>query len=211
MKNFIIFGDSYSTFRGYIPKGYGPYYSEDETERTDVRHVEETWWHQLMTESGANLVLNDSWSGSTICYTGYENRDCSTSSSFIYRLNKLIDSGFFNENEIDTVLVFGGTNDSWAGAPVGTLQYSAWKKEDLHAVLPAVCCFIDKLKETLPQARIIVIINSGLKGEITDGMKEACEHYGVESLQLVNVDKSHSHPTVQGMKDIREQVAAKIG
>ena len=211
MNNLLIFGDSYSTFRGYIPKGYGPYYSEAETENTDVRHVEETWWHQLVREKGFHLVQNNSWSGSTIGYTGYENRDCSASSSFIYRLNKLNDEGFFRENEIHTVLVFGGTNDSWCGAPLGEMQYSDWKKEDLHAVLPAICCFLARLKEILPQARCIVVINTPLKNEIVCALQEASSHYGMEHVLLQNVDKSHSHPTVQGMKDIWEQVSAAIG
>jgi len=35
-KNTIIFGDSYSTFKGYIPSGYAFFYSEDEKSVTDA-------------------------------------------------------------------------------------------------------------------------------------------------------------------------------
>ena len=66
MHNLLIFGDSYSTFRDYIPKGYAAYYSPDETDRTDVRKVEETWWHRLCSDMSLNLVLNNSWSGEPV-------------------------------------------------------------------------------------------------------------------------------------------------
>ena len=40
IKNIMIIGDSYSTFRGYIPEGYAVYY--DENSGTDVFKVENT-------------------------------------------------------------------------------------------------------------------------------------------------------------------------
>ena len=101
LKNVLIFGDSYSTFEGYIPVGYITYYSSLGREETDVKSVNETWWYQLLKETDSRLIQNNSWSGSTICYTGYNGSDCSKTSSFICRLKKLQDAGFFKENEID--------------------------------------------------------------------------------------------------------------
>lgn len=210
LNNTVIFGDSYSTFKGYIPEGYAVYYSEDERPETDVRKVTETWWYGVIEETKANLVLNDSWSGSTIGYTGYNSTDCSKSSSFIYRFEKLSESGFFKENKIDTVFVFGGTNDSWSGAPVGELRYSHFKKEELYFVLPAVSYFLKRLKEELPDSRIVCIINSDLKPEISHGMKTACEYYGIQSVELKNIDKNCGHPTVKGMRNIKEQVLKQL-
>lgn len=76
-KNIVIFGDSYSTFEGYIPSGYYPYYTPTQPHIPDVQCVENTWWHMLVKELGANIVRNDSWSGSTVCNTAYEGVDCS--------------------------------------------------------------------------------------------------------------------------------------
>ena len=84
-KNTLIFGDSYSTYAGHIPEGYAVYYSGKRATPPDLEDVSETWWHRLITETGSTLVRNDSWSGSTICYTGYNNTDCSETSSFICR------------------------------------------------------------------------------------------------------------------------------
>lgn len=205
--NILIIGDSYSTFEGYIPEGYAVYYSENERPETDVRKVSETWWHQLFSETGDHLVLNNSWSGSTIGYTGYENSDCSQSSSFIYRLKTLIRSGFFRENKIDTIFVFGGTNDSWCEAPLGTLKFSDWTEQDLYSVLPAVGYFFHLITSELPDCRVICIINTELKPEIKSGLKTACEHFDVPAVILSDIDKNFGHPTIQGMKEIKEQVA----
>ena len=136
-KSVTIFGDSYSTFEGYIPKGYACYYIPREKPETDVRHVEETWWHQVIAETSSTLLLNDSWSGSTVCNTGYSG-DCSKTNSFLCRFNKYKADGFFDKNKIDTVFVFGGTNDSWANAPVGEVKFENITDGDLFCVLPAM-------------------------------------------------------------------------
>ena len=112
----------------YIPEGYKTYYPA-----LDVESVEDTWWTKFLKETNSNLVHNNSWSGSTICYTGYAG-DCSQTSSFICRYRKLKECGFFKENEIDTIFVFGGTNDSWANAPLGNLQFDSWAEKDLFEV-----------------------------------------------------------------------------
>ncbi len=209
-KNVIIFGDSYSTFKGYIPEGYEPYYYPggyaNGIHKIDVENMGDTWWGQLIPEMGANLLLNNSWSGSTIGYTGYNNTDCSESSSFIYRFIQLREAGFFKENKIDTVFVFGGTNDCWCGAPIGELKYSDWSKEDLFSVLPAVSYFFKILTDELKGCRIISIINSELDETITQGIKTASEHYGITPVMLEDIDKDMGHPTLKGMKSIKEQV-----
>ena len=118
-ENVLIFGDSYSTFKGFIPDGYIAYYTAEGRPETDVTKVEQTWWHQVVKEAGLNLVLNNSWSGSTICYTGYEGKDCSKTSSFICRLQKLIDEDFFKQNNIDKVFIIsaGKARKSAEGLP----------------------------------------------------------------------------------------------
>ena len=209
--NVFIFGDSYSTFRGHIPEGYAVYYHEAEgQENTDVRKVTETWWHQVITEVGLNLVQNNSWSGSTIGYTGYEGADCSHSNSFIYRLRKLTEAGFFAENEIDTVFVFGGTNDTWSNAPLGQLKFDGITEQDLYCVLPAISHFFQALKATLPRANIYCLINTELKPEITDAFLQVCERFGIIPVTFDYIDKCCGHPTVQGMKDIKNGVLQRL-
>ena len=208
-KQTLIFGDSYSTFEGYIPQGYAIYYHAGHSD-TDVTRVEETWWHQVSERAGLNLVQNNSWSGSTIGYTGYGNTDCSHSSSFIYRLRKLREEGFFARNPIDTVFVFGGTNDSWSDAPLGESMPEGQKEADLFSVLPAISYFLSDLKKTLPEADIYCLVNTELKPEITSELQSAALRAGICPIVFSRIDKLCGHPTIQGMKDIADRVLAEM-
>ena len=205
MKNIVIFGDSYSTFSGYIPKGYAPYYPS-----LDVQTVEDTWWKKFVAKTGVNLVLNNSWSGSTICYPGWEKVDCSKTSSFIYRYRQLKEENFFTENKVDTVFVFGGTNDSWSDSPLGQMMLSDWTEKDLYNALPAICYLMAVMKADLPNLNIVFIVNAGLKSEIVSCMKQASEYYGVKTIFLQDAEKMEGHPTAKGMTEICENIIIEL-
>ncbi|MBR3893903.1 MAG: hypothetical protein IKJ35_02025 [Clostridia bacterium] len=204
--NVMLLGDSYTTFEGHIPEGYTPYYApktRPEIE-TDVKKVEQTWWHRLIGETDSELILNCSWSGTTVCNTTFDGRDASEF-SFIARLDRLIEEGYFEANRVDTLIVFGGTNDRGAHSPMGELQYGNWTREDLKQALPAFCYLLDRAKEKLPGTRVVCIINEGLQ-MYADGYRVACEHYGIERVDLANIEKYNGHPTVKGMEQIKDQV-----
>ena len=182
--NIFIMGDSYSTYTGYIPEGYNSYYGDNRKDNPIVKGVDKTWWRILANENNLNIVLNDSYSGSTVCNTVREGFKLDT--SFINRIDKYIADGFFTENAIDTMLIFGGTNDSWINAPIGSVKYSDRTDEDLKCVLPAFCHLIERAKTVVKN--IVVIINSDLKPSITAGFAEACKNYDVACLHLENID-----------------------
>lgn len=207
--NVLIFGDSYSTFEGFIPSNYACYYIPRERAETDVRRVEETWWHRVINETGSTLLLNDSWSGSTVCNTGYGG-DCSKINSFNFRLNNYIADGFFEKNKIDTVFVFGGTNDSWANAPIGDIKFEDISDDDLFSVLPAMSYFLKNLKKVAPNAKIYLLINTDLKEDITNGYNTIAEHYGIKPILFKTIDKMNGHPTVKGMLDIKNEILKAI-
>ena len=106
-----ILGDSYSTFENYLScDSNAVWYFNGKHENTDVTTVEQTWWHQLITQKGWRLDKNNSFSGSTVCFTGY-NREDYSNRSFVNRLKYL--------GCPDIILVFGATNDCWAHSPIG--------------------------------------------------------------------------------------------
>ena len=204
--NIMIFGDSYSTYEGYIPEGFAVYYSGHRELPPDVFDVKRTWWGRILEKTDSTLVQNNSWSGSTLGNTGYNNTDCSQSSSFIYRFEKLWNEGFFEKNRIDTLFVFGGTNDSWSEAPLGELKLDGIEKTDLFNVLPAISYFAGTLKERLPDTRIVFIANCDIKQEAIDAIRCVCEHYDLTYVGLSNIDKENRHPTELGMEQIAAQV-----
>lgn len=200
-----ILGDSYSTFEGYLtPDTMDIWYfagSKRDARRTDVSKVGETWWMQLIKKRDWKLEVNNSWSGSTICYTGYRDEDYSNR-SFVLRTAAL--------GSPDIILIFGGTNDSWAGSPIGEYKYEGWRRADLYTFRPAMACMLSRIQERYPTADVYFISNDGLKPEITESMVEICKHYGVPLIQLKDISKTASHPNIEGMRQIAEQIDKAI-
>lgn len=197
-KKVSILGDSYSTFQGYNPDDYRPFYPDA---NNDVKEVELSWWSLFIHAKGYQLEKNNSWGGTTICGTGYFGRDVSDS-AFLSRVDLL--------GEPDIIFVFGGTNDSWSGSPMGEYQYSDWTKEDCMYFRPALACLLDTLQRRYPEADVYSILNSELREEINESMRAVCRHYGVRLIELHDIEKQNGHPSVSGMKSICEQLLETI-
>ena len=197
-----ILGDSYSTFKGYVlPDSNYVWYPQEKAENNDVQDVRQLWWHQLIREHGYRLCQNNSFSGATICHTGYNGEDYSDR-SYCTRLWYL--------GSPDMILVFGGTNDTWAKSPIGDFQYSNWSRHDLFKFRPAMAYVLANLQNRYPGTEIYVIINDILSEDVTVSMKTICDHYHVSYIQLHNIDKQWGHPSQKGMRQIAEQVAEAI-
>lgn len=205
-KTVVILGDSYSTFEGYVPEGFAIWYDSNPKSENDVTEVEQTWWYRLCRKEGLKLLGNNSYSGSTVCNTGYDGADYSDR-SFITRMPQTL--GYSAERP-DIILIFGGTNDSWSDAPLGSLKFADWTEEDLKQALPAYCYMLNYYKMYAPKSRVINIVNDGLKPEITEGIVKAAEHYGMEYVRLEGIDKGWGHPSVKGMRQICDALAAVI-
>ncbi len=206
-KTFSIIGDSYSTFRGFIPEGYAVYYPWVESV-PDVLCVEDTWWHLFMGRNHLELLKNNSYSGSTVCTNTRPGQP--ESSSFVARA-KLCFSALRNgEPQPDYLFIFGTTNDSWLLREPGEVQYEAWREEDLEKVLPAYCFVLDHLKKENPDSCLVCVINTQLKPEIAEGLAQAATHYGAVAVWLQDIDKSNGHPSKLGMKQICEQIENTI-
>ena len=201
-----ILSDSYSTFKKWIPEGYATWYSEDgNTAENDVPNVTYTWWWKLLKETGMSLLVNSSYSGSTVCNTGYSGAD-SSRSSFITRMKKDIGEDKNISCKPDVIIILGGTNDSWADSPIGNLKYDGWTDEDLKQFSPAFCYMLHYLKLWNPGCRIINVINEELKTEIESAMTEACTYNNVECLKLSGIEKQNGHPSINGMEAIKNQI-----
>lgn len=201
-----ILGDSYSTFAGHVAPNWNAVWykgnaADPNYERNDVHEVEQTWWSLLIKMKGLSLEKNNSFSGSTVCYSGYR-KETYTDRAFITRMADL--------GNPDVILILGGTNDSWAGAPIGKYQYKKWKRSDLFYFRPAFCYMIHYLKENYPNARILNICNSELSQEVTESQAAICKHYKVDHILLKDIEKQGGHPSRKGMLSIAEQVAAVL-
>ena len=57
---------------------------------------------------------------------------------------------------------------------------------------------------------IYFILNDKLRQEINESVRTICEHYGVELIELKDIDKKSGHPSVLGMQQIAEQVEERL-
>ena len=202
-KTIAILGDSYSTFEGYNTpdKMEMWYFKQPNLQRTDVNKVTDTWWWQVAKNGGYKLGVNNSWSGSTICNTSYNDAD-ETYKSFLTRMDAL--------GNPDIILIFGGTNDSWAHTPLGNYQYEKFRMADKYYFRPALAFMLQHMQERYPNVELYFISNTELDKDYTDAIHTVCKHYGVPVIQLHNIDKQNGHPNIAGMKAIAEQVLKVI-
>lgn len=196
-KSVSILGDSYSTYEGYIPSGNLSWYFDVPQLGNDVNDVTLTWWHQFITRNGYRLCLNNSYSGATVCDTGYDQKDYSDR-SFITRMDNL--------GNPDIIFIFGGTNDSWANSPLGDYQYGNWTPEELYQFRPAMAYMLNHMTKRYINVKIYFILNTELKDSINESVRTICQHYGIDCIELKDIEKTSGHPTIKGMAEICRQV-----
>lgn len=193
-----ILGDSYSTFEDFIPAGNDIWYFQKcDTMRTDVDNVRQTWWWQLIDEGGFVLGKNDSYSGATISYKGYRRQNYKDR-SFITRLPRV--------GSCDILLIFGATNDIWARVPLGEYEYSKWDDETLLTFRPALALLLDRAQQYYPGTEIYFVVNDVFSDEYLESIQTICDHYGVPTIRLHDIQKKRSHPDRKGMIQIKDQI-----
>lgn len=200
-----ILGDSYSTFGGYVPEGYHVYYDYDSGEEYGyVNDVNLTWWKQVMNTCNGQLIINSSYSGSCVANYDYNANDDCTPSSFVTRAQKDLGS----DVELDTILIYGCTNDYWRHCVRGNMQYDGFTVDNLNTLFPAICFTLDFLRKAHPSSRIVFITNPFFSEDIVNAVHTACDHYGAQHLHLKEFERVEGHPNLHGMQQIAEQITA---
>ena len=201
-KSFSIIGDSYSTFQDWNPASNEVYYP---TYSKTVNFAKETWWYLLSKNLGWELLINDSYSGATVCT---HVREAHTQDvAFVNRVKNSMGEHRTSKPKPNIIFIFGGQNDKQVQVEIGQPKYSDWTTDDLYKFAPAFCYLIDYLTTWNPQARIINITNSGLDTDITESMNTICEHYGIDNIVLQNIEKDNMHPTKDGMLSIYQEIS----
>lgn len=147
-KRISILGDSISTFEGYNPDGYNVFYNAEKQRQAGIRQVSDTWWQTVIHFFGAELLVNNSWSGSRV--TKLPGKDELFPSACSSERTSTLHIGIKNP---DVILVYLGTNDWAFGAKIGN---DTWQlNEDKHDFFEqAYAIMLQKLKENYPQAEI---------------------------------------------------------
>lgn len=205
-KTVSIIGDSYSAFTGWIPEGNNTSYNGT---YNGVASVSNMWWFKVIQKFNMSLMLNESWSGSTICNTGYNASDA-TATSFLTRITKRYGATNTLGHKPQVLFVLGGLNDTWAGSPLGNVKYSDWTTDDLKTTLGAYSKMINDILLYNPGIEIINFEYAAVSQAIRNGKALICEHFGVKNVPISSVDSLSDHPTTTGMQQIVDQIITAL-
>ncbi|MBQ9544465.1 MAG: SGNH/GDSL hydrolase family protein [Clostridia bacterium] len=225
-KSFSLLGDSITTFAGISNNtainstigGNASYYGGG-----DRLAQADTWWTRLANDTGMQVCVNNSWSGSRIL-----DGDGNTWQSRCVNLHRDTEaakaSGY--KLEPDVILVYMGTNDYNVRNPVGDIDESLaggfdYTKDEPKDTAEAFYITMKKLLERYPDADVIVMasyfVNLGNDdgsrlSEFNAKLKRVAELLGVDTVDLQTESGyttsnqcgySHGdtlHPNEEGMK-----------
>lgn len=220
-KYFSVLGDSISTLEGYSEPKTATYY--DGAHATDVHTFLDTWWGKVIWELQGQLLVNNSISGSTVCWdVAYTEPNYGCSDKRTSALHK-------GEVMPDVIMVFMGTNDFSFGLRVTSARDLKEDENKPSLFGKAYSKMLEKLRRNYPKAEIWCCTLPISCCSSKDGfqfpthyagrdIKEYCEairasakRYGCRIIDLYNADKRHDtkegfHPTASGMQTLAENI-----
>lgn len=226
-KRVSILGDSISTFEGYNPQGFNLFYNEEKKQQSGVVNVCDTWWQMLIDFLGAELLVNNSWSGSRVTKLP-GNNDLFPSGCSDERTNGL----HLGVMKPDVILVYIGTND-WAYGVLTGGETRIIEGDINELFYQAYHGMIDKIKKNYPQAEIFCFTLSttfmssnpkfsfphkhgGTHIEVYNSIiKQVATSSGCKLVDLYSYGVPYdaldgSHPNKQGMMTIALEVIRSI-
>lgn len=211
MKQISIIGDSISTYYGFVPDGYKVYYNEEMVLENQLTGVDDTWWRIVCKHLGAEICVNNSYSGSRVSGNGFP---CASSDERT--------SSLHTDNAApDLILLYIGANDFGHG--IGVKENPFFYDEDI---------FYDTYKEMLqkimrnyPDSQIVcaTFMKSSVKDnpeweyprsktgisleEYNEAIREIANNVGVLVADLEALNTPYEtldtlHPTKKGHKTI---------
>lgn len=147
-KKLSIFGDSISTFKGWIPEGNAVYYTGTSH---GVSKVQETWWMKTIMALGYELLVNNSWSGRAVSSVRDGNPDHATSGGYREQNVLQLKSG----NVLpDVIIIKMGINDYNLECPLGNYDGSTALPSDPSTFTNAYAMMLDLIMTNFPLAKV---------------------------------------------------------
>ncbi len=192
-KTFSILADSISTYKGYIPSGYAPFYPYP---TADVNDVNQTWWMKTLNQIGGRMFINNSYGGTCVAVGGQ------ISSNHQTRIDKLVASNQY----ADVLLIFMGNNDCNERSGVTDKDFTKHYNE-----------MLDKIAKTCKNSEVILctmpvsnLYSEARRVEFNDIIRTIASERNLKVIEFANVDlRPHlidsAHPGVSGMEALAKQ------
>ena len=223
-KKITIFGDSISTYAGYIPSENATFFPRA---GYDVNDVSFTWWKKLLDATGMILEINNSWSGSRIATPPAGRTEKAFTNPDRYN----------NLGNPDIIIVFGGINDEFAQSDPttpGEFNLSTTGNMDVTQFKQAYQFLVRTLQTNYPNAKLFICTPTfkGVSGifenndvginqyEFHNVIRQIADMYGCGFIDLakcgINVYNYQTylddtvHPNRKGMQLIFEKVMGAL-
>ena len=218
-----IYGDSVSTYEGYINGVDGDskhmaYYSNQQMS------MSETWWARVINSKGWRLLANDSIRNTRVTWDGTTNDNERIGQKYYmagdYRTNSVGSKGV-----PDKILIFAGINDIYADeVSIGSVSSATSNNDSVFA--NAYNSMIKKLKSKYPNADIVCIIpyipkyqtnstviRTNQIGDVITGIAKNnnLKYVDLRTINFANEDFLEGiHPSSSGMEKIANAIARSI-
>ena len=218
-----IYGDSVSTYEGYINGVDGDskhmaYYSNQQMS------MSETWWARVINSKGWRLLANDSIRNTRVTWDGTTNDNERIGQKYYmagdYRTNSVGSKGV-----PDKILIFAGINDIYADeVSIGSVSSATSNNDSVFA--NAYNSMIKKLKSKYPNADIVCIIpyipkyqtnstviRTNQIGDVITGIAKNnnLKYVDLRTINFANEDFLEGiHPSSSGMEKIASAVERSI-
>lgn len=217
-KYFSVLGDSISTLEGWNPPAHAVFYDWANKCRAGIFSPADTWWGKVIDALGGRLLVNDSFSGSTVIRhpsCEIESYGCSDA-----RTGALGTGG----QAPDAVMVWLGTNDWGCGIKV----FPERGETGLNVFANAYGAMLAKLKANYPNAEIscLTLMQSTWSAqpgfvfpvrcggwhirEYNDAIRACAEKAGCKWIDLSDAGPYDTidgfHPNAKGMETIARAV-----
>jgi lysophospholipase L1-like esterase len=222
-KLFSILGDSISTFEGVSEPKDAVYYDTSHKLTSGVTNINATWWGQVIESLEGELLVNNSFSGSTVCWHPlYEAQTYGCSDERTSSLGK-------NGKNHDGIMVYMGTNDWGCGTRILYNEKYDCVENNPGLFAAAYRIMLEKLRKNYPEAEIWCFTLSVTRwskydnfkfpycyggihmSEYCNAIRESAEKFGCRVIDLYQCGKAYDtidafHPNADGMKTIAETV-----
>ena len=192
-KKISFFGDSITTFTGWVPSGNKAYYTGS---NMGVSNVYQTWWMRTVTALGATLCVDQGWSGR--CVSNVRDAETDLVNSGAWRqteVDKLADNGV----NPDIIIIKLGINDFNKNVQLGNYDCTsalpdvpasgfdtfresyATMLDRIMATYPLAkvfCCTLNQCERTAPLGFPEVNANDDSISDFNNAIRELAEAFG---------------------------------
>ena len=152
-KKISFYGDSITTFTGWIPSGNKAFYTGS---NMGVSNVDQCWWKITLNRTGADLCVDQAWSGR--CVSNIRDNETDLVNSGAWRqseVNKLADGG----TNPDIIIIKLGINDfnnasCTIGTYDGTEALPSVPENGFATFRESYATMLNRIMTTYPLARV---------------------------------------------------------